>query len=239
MECSQFTAKAKKGIMRNVRKYGYICDYSGVSLEIKDITGPWHYNFSFPNKRDRDKVVLAAALFSVMKEELTKSEFRYYVLQLHDNRIKHTKIKRRPIINWNRLDQGACCICGQPKPSILSKYCSTCTKTARRMKLLRLPAKTKKAVWDYIRQYGYLCYYTGMELDQKDPHDPWYVSFDHYNPRDPKKIVITSYLVNEMKNDLTEKEFWFYIAQLANHFRKGTPVRKIKLKFWSRHYVPS
>ena len=55
----------------------------------------------------------------------------------------------------------------------------------------------------------------------------------------PKKVVITSFLVNDMKNELTEAEFWYYIAQLANHFRKGTPVKKRKLKYWSRQYEPS
>jgi len=239
MECTQLSLKAKKSIMSYVRKYGFTCDYSGVSLELKDFTGPWHYNFSYPNKRNRNNAVLAAALFSVMKEELTKPEFRYYILQLHDNKTKHTKIKKRPIIHWNRLGEGGCCICGQSKLSIQAKYCPTCSKTAFRMKVLRLPEKTRKAIWDYISKYGYVCYYTGMELDLKDPHSPWHLSFDHCNPRDPQKVVITSYLVNEMKNELTEAEFWYYIAQLANHFRKGTSVRKIKLKYWSRNYVPS
>jgi hypothetical protein len=231
--------KAKKCIRRYVRKYGFTCDYSGVSLELKDFTGPWHCNFSYPDKRNRDKVVLAAALFAFMKMGLLKPQFRYFVLQLHDNRTKHTKIKRRPIINWDRLVPNVCCICGQPKSSINTVYCADCSTVAHRMKMKKFPAKTRKAIWDYIRKYGYVCYYTGMELDLKDPHNPWYLTFDHWNPRDTKKIVITSFLVNVMKNDLTENEFWYYIAQLANHFRKGTPVKKKKLKYWARHYVPS
>jgi hypothetical protein len=239
MECSQLSPMAMKSIMRYVRKSGYTCDYSGVSLDLKDFASPWHYNFSYPDKGNPNKMVLAAALFTVMKMDLTKPEFRYYVLQLHDNRTKHTKIKKRPIIHWNRLSSGGCCICGQPKLSTQSVYCPTCFNTARRMRLLRLPAKTRQAIWDYIRKYGYVCYYTGMPLELKNWHDPWYCVFDHYNPRDSNKVVITSFLVNEMKNDLTEDEFWYYIAQLANHFRKGTPVRKKKLKYWSRHYVPS
>lgn len=239
MENLKLSPKAMKGIRRYVRKYGFTCDYSGVSLELKDFASPWHCNFSYPDKRDRNKAVLAAAVFSAMKIELTKPEFRYYVLQLHDNRTKHTKIKKRPIIHWNRLGSGDCCICGQPKFFTQSIYCPTCSNTAHRMKMLRLPAKTRQAIWNYIRKYGYVCYYTGMPLELKNRHDPWYLVFDHCNPRDPNKVVITSFLVNEMKNELTEDEFWYYIAQLANHFRKGTPVKKIKLKYWARHYVPS
>ncbi len=230
---------AKKCIRNYVRKYGFTCDYSGISLDLNDFASPWYCDFSLPDKRNRNKAVLAAALFSVMKAGLTKPEFRYYVLQLHDNRTKHTKIKKRPIIHWNHLTPGACYICGQPKISTHSPYCATCSRTAHRMKLLRLPPKTREAIWDHIRKYGYVCYYTGMPLELIDMHDPWYLVFDHCNPRDPNKVVITSFLVNDMKNDLTEVEFWYYIAQLADHFRKGTPVKKRKLKYWSRHYLPS
>ena len=239
LESTLLSPKAKKCVTKYVRKHGFTCDYSGVSLELKDFTGPWYYNLNFPDKRNQDYAVLAAALFSEMKMGLIFPQFRYYVLQLHDNRKKHIKIKKRPIINWNRLDPGSCCICGQHKLSVHAVYCPTCSPTAERMRTLRLPAKTREAIWDYIRKYGYVCYYTGLKLDLTNPHSPWYLSFDHCNPRDSRKVVITSFLVNEMKNDLTEKEFWYYIAQLANHFRKGTPVRKIKLKYWSRQYVPS
>ena len=230
--------KAKKGIRKYIRKYGFTCDYSGVSLDLKDFSSAWYFYLSCPDKRYRDKWVLAAALFKEMKKELTLPEFRYYVLQLHDNRTKHTKIKKRHIIHWNHLSPDGCIICGQPRKSVHTVYCPTCHYTAYRMDMLRLPAKTKKAIWDHIRKYGYVDYYTGMPLVLNNRHDPWYMTFDHYNPRYTDKVVITSFLVNEMKNDLTEDEFWYFIAQLANHFRYGTPVRKRKLKYWSRPYVP-
>jgi len=127
MECSNLSPKAKKVIRRYVRRNGFTCDLSGVSLELKDFASPWHYNFSYPDKRNPNKRVLVAALFAVMKEELIKAEFRYYVLQLHDNRTKHTKIKKRPIVHWNRLGSGGCCVCGQPKSSTQAIYCPTCS----------------------------------------------------------------------------------------------------------------
>jgi len=104
------------------------------------------------------------------------------------------------------------------------------------MKGARFPREAINGVWEYIRKYGFICYYTGMQLDLDDPKSPWYLVFDHWNPRDPRKIVITSALVNRMKSDLTEEEFWYFIRQLANHFRNGTVVRKRKLAFWSRPY---
>jgi hypothetical protein len=104
------------------------------------------------------------------------------------------------------------------------------------MKILRFPRETINAVLDYLHTYGFVCYYTGMPLDLDDPQSPWYLVFDHWIPRDPRKIVVTSALVNRMKGDLMEKEFWYFIKQLANYYRYGTPVRKIKLAYWSRPY---
>jgi hypothetical protein len=104
------------------------------------------------------------------------------------------------------------------------------------MKILRFPRKAMDDVWRYLRTYGFVCYYTGMPLELDDIKSPWYLVFDHWNPRDPRKIVVTSALVNMMKGDLTEDEFWYFIRQLANFYRKGSPVRKRKLKFWSRPY---
>lgn len=100
----------------------------------------------------------------------------------------------------------------------------------------KFPKKTSKAIWDYIRKNGYVCYYTGMRLDLEDPKSPWYLVFDHCTPQDPKKVVITSFLLNDMKSDLTENEFWYIIGQLADFRRKGTSVRKIKLKYFKRPY---
>ena len=226
--------KAKKCIRTYIRKNGFTCDYSGIILDLKDYSSPWYCVFSCPDKRNPDKMVLAAALFNAMKMELIKQQFRYYVLALHDNRTKHTKIKRRPIINWDRLKLRACCICGQAKSSNKSIYCPTCAHTAHRLKWLRLPAKTKKAIWDYIRQYGYVCYYTGIPLDFEDYRSAWYFTFEHVAPGESKKVVLASALLNEMKSDLSENEFWYYIKQLYNYKKNHTKIRKRKLVYWYR-----
>src|SRR5208283_5133932 len=113
-----------------------------------------------------------------------------------------------------------CPICGRPKRKG-HEYCPRCAKFGDRMKA-KFPKKTLKAIWDYVRKYGFVCYYTGMRLNMTDPHSPWYLVFDHCTPGDPRKVVITSFLVNDMKGDMTEKEFWCMIGQLALFFRKGT-----------------
>ena len=69
-----------------------------------------------------------------------------------------------------------------------------------------------------------------MENDQS----PWYGVFNYLTPGDPSKVVLTCALFNEMKSDLSIKEFWYYIGQLANYIRYGTKIRKKKLVYWYR-----
>ena len=104
-----------------------------------------------------------------------------------------------------------CCICGKPVFSNKSIYCQQCSAFEHRMRLRQYTAEAVKAIWDYVRKYGYVCYYTGRALNMTDPTSPWYCVFDHCTPHDPSKIVITCALVNEMKTDLNEKDFWYMI----------------------------
>ena len=176
-----------------------------------------------------------------MKSDLSEDEFWYYVFQLDDHRLKHTTFKKRKVIHWHRFlpaptAQRLCPVCGRPTSTRWHKYCPDCSKIAKRMIAEHFSPKAIEAVWDYIRKYGYVCYYTGMPLNLDDPKSPWYLCFDHWIPGDPRRIVITSRLVNGMKDDMTEKEFWYIIHQLANHRRKGTTVRKCKFDYWSRPY---
>jgi hypothetical protein len=101
----------------------------------------------------------------------------------------------------------------------------------------KFPPEIVNAIWDHVRKNGYRCYYTGMLSELDDDTSPWYCSFDHWRPGDPRKVVITLSLLNDMKSDMTEGEFWFFLGQLANFRRKGTKVRKIKLRYWSRPYA--
>jgi len=98
----------------------------------------------------------------------------------------------------------------------------------------RLTHATIQAVWDYIRKYGYVCYYTGIELDMSDPKSAWYGVLDHWIPGDNRKVLLTSALFNEMKSDLTEAEFWYYIGQFYHFKKNGTPIRKKTPVHWER-----
>jgi hypothetical protein len=235
-----FSPEARERFWAYIRKHGRRCSLSGVSLEIDDDTSPWFLVFSRLNPKDKSRILPVSALFNAMKSFLLKKEFWYYVLAVDDHRKKHLKVKRIPLVNWHGLnlskDSGVCDGCRQAPALKGRKYCAKCARIAYRMKRARFPREAIQGVWDYIRKYGFVCYYTGMELDLDDPKSPWYLVFDHWNPRDPRKIVITSAVLNIMKSDLTEDEFWYFISQLANFHRYGTAVRKRKLAYWLRPY---
>jgi hypothetical protein len=117
-----------------------------------------------------------------------------------------------------------CWACGEPVHRYNAKYCLRCAKFGRRMRTKHFPAETVKAIWEYIRQYGYVCYYTGLPLNLDNEKSPLYLVFDHWIPGDASKVVICCAFVNEMKSDMTQDEFEDTVCQLADHFRKGTPI---------------
>ena len=242
LDHEHFSVKAREGFWSYVSKHGRRCCLSGMFLEIDDDTSPWFLVFSRLNPGDNSKVVPASALFNEMKSFLLKKEFRYYVLALDDHRQKHLRVKKIPLAHWHGLNasmDNICAGCRQAAALKGRKYCARCSRLAYRMKRARFPRKAINGVWDYVRKYGFVCYYTGMPLDLDDLKSPWYLVFDHWIPRDPRKIVITSAVVNIMKSDLTEEEFWYFIRQLANFYRKGSAVRKRKLAYWCRPYRES
>jgi len=127
-----------------------------------------------------------------------------------------------------------CCVCDKTCV-LLSKYCPDCSRLYRRMRNKRFPRKAVKAIWDDVRKKkGYFCHYTGVELDTVNRRSPWYCVFDHYVPRNPGKIVLTSALVNAMKSDQTEEEFWDNVFQLADYKRKHKKFIKRPVIHWWR-----
>lgn len=79
------------------------------------------------------------------------------------------------------------------------------------------------------------CYYSGVPLVEDDPKDPRYVTFDHRTPRTEGDIVLAAAAINDMKSDMSEREFRFMVAQLAETFGGGGFEEKaFRLKFWKR-----
>ena len=113
------------------------------------------------------------------------------------------------------------------------KYCPTCALLLVRLRNNDISAKFRKAIWAYLRKHGFKCYYTGMPLEIDDITSPWYLVFGRQSTlENDRTIVITSALLNEMKSQLSEKGFWYYVLALDNHRRKHLKVKKIPLVNW-------
>jgi hypothetical protein len=188
-----------------------------------------------------------------MKTALSEREFWFYVEQLDDFKQKGKKIKKINLAYWRRhLPQAhgktlpgkkpiwphpkdkKCDICGRPVFILQSKYCLRCARFNKRMELKGFSPQVMEEIRQYLRTYGYVCFYTGLSLDMENDRSPWYGVFNFLTPGDPSRIVLTCALFNAMKSDLSIKEFWYYIRQLANYKRKLSKIRKKKLVYWYR-----
>ena len=128
-----------------------------------------------------------------------------------------------------------CCQCGKPVFSIRSIYCRECSYFSARMSNERFPPETREQLWSYVRRdKGYFCHYTKQKLDVFDYTSQWFLEFDHVIPHNPKEIVFASAWVNEMKADMTIKEFKGSVAQLYNYWFKGIKIKKKKFRYWYR-----
>ena len=85
--------------------------------------------------------------------------------------------------------------------------------------------KQMRRQWD--KKIGaFRCAYTGLPLttekDAEGRAGPTYATWEHRNPRSPKKaseVVLVGWLVNDMKTDLTEREFAKMVKALAARFQ--------------------
>ncbi|MBF0504516.1 MAG: hypothetical protein HQL14_05360 [Candidatus Omnitrophica bacterium] len=258
--CSVFTRrlqrlsrKAARAILRYVHKNGFICYYTRMPLEMFDTHSPWYCVFDHWIPHDPRKVVITSSLINDMKSDLSEDEFWYYVIALANNKLNHIKVREKTLKYWDRdyspkalypdgwegptygpVCNGRCHICGKRILGDHLRYCRPCAILAHRIHIEHVLPEVKIKLWAYIRKNGCVCYYTGMRLELDDPRSPWYCVFDHCNPHDPRKLVITSALINEMKSDLSESEFWYYIKALADYKLHGTRIRRKMLVFWYR-----
>lgn len=75
-----------------------------------------------------------------------------------------------------------------------------------------------KQAWD---GQAFRCYYTGSKLVEDNYKDPRYLTFDHLTPRHEGRIVVVASVINDMKSDMSDKEFRRMVLQLANYFKGG------------------
>jgi hypothetical protein len=127
-----------------------------------------------------------------------------------------------------------CVICGD-KSHPKSVYCPRCRQFMRfgQENLARRAAL--KAAWDPVRR-KFICYYTGVELDDFGLNNPWVVSFDHGIPGKKGDLVVAALWVSLMKIDLARDEFYAVIKELARCFETGDNFdeRVCAFLYWKR-----
>jgi len=253
MKSRRFPPDAEAAVWAYIRAYDYRCYYTKMLLEMDDIRSPWYCVFDHLKPLDPRTVVLTSALVNEIKSALSGDEFWFYVFQLDDFKREGKPIEKIRLAYWRRhlpinLEKGPfgkkpkwphpkdkkCDICGRPVFKIRSKYCLRCSHFNHRMELKGFPPEAVEKIREHLRTHGYVCQYTGISLDTENDRSPWYCVFDYANPGDPSSVVITCWLFAEMKTDLSIKEFWYYIRQLANYKRYGMKIRKKELHYWAR-----
>jgi hypothetical protein len=87
---------------------------------------------------------------------------------------------------------------------------------------------------------AFVCAYTGVPLDEKNPKSPWYLNFDHVIPGKKGDLAVCCALANDMKSDMTADEFTAVIRAFAVYRKTGVfPKEAIDLKYWIRMVRPS
>ncbi|MBA7651116.1 hypothetical protein ES703_58931 [subsurface metagenome] len=130
-----------------------------------------------------------------------------------------------------------CTICKMPihHPQVL--YCKRCGKVVGRVDTRRkhdreARIKALRKSWD---GEAFRCNYTGIKLVEDNHRDPRYITFDHRTPRREDDIVIVAQAINDMKSDMSDKEFRRMVLQLANRFSGGEfNPKAFNLKYWTR-----
>jgi len=80
-----------------------------------------------------------------------------------------------------------------------------------------------RALKDSRKQNGFFCHYSGVKLVEDDPRSSRYLTFDHRTPKREDDIVVCAALINDMKSDMDENEFWNMVAKLLDYHLKQSP----------------
>jgi hypothetical protein len=125
-----------------------------------------------------------------------------------------------------------CHIC-EKKVQHHTKFCPRCRVHAHTRREQAARTRALKAAWNKKRN-GFICYYTGVKLEEKDRSSPWYISFDHRTPRKKGDLVVCARWVNSMKTEFSEAEFRAIIIELARCRAAGDEFNMsvAKFEFW-------
>lgn len=227
---------------------GFLCRYTGQKLEEYDTSSPWYITYDHVIPRStRGGFVACAYWVNNMKTDLCDDELWAVVMEF-DRHVKGAPFNR-DIVKFEHWTRHAfreralrasgperyykvdhCDICGAP-PVKNAKYCARCKR-----RWLHFPGRVRamKAAW-CPEKNGFLDHYLGVVVDEENPDSPYYIVFDHRIPRKKGDLHVASMLVNAMKGDMSEDEFYRIMNELARH-REGKPFDRdvIKFEYWKR-----
>jgi len=238
---------------------GFRDHWSGVLLDGKDRTDPFHMGFDHYYPVRTSRLVVCSELSNFMKTELGPDEFPLAVEELtahHAGRpfdrdfIGFEYWKRRslsPPEPGRRLRRGEltkvlveeCIVCGRP-PRRWSYCCERCRRFVYWRGYDRHQhARAMKESWSPDED-GFLCYYTGARVVDDDPRSPWYLTFDHRVPGEAETIVVAASWVNAMKTALSEEEFWAVVGEYDRYLREGGEFDRdvAEFRYWRRKGRP-
>ena len=127
------------------------------------------------------------------------------------------------------------CRCELNNPQAL--YCTRCKRIVGRVDTRRkhnrqARIRALRRSWD---GESFRWFYTGIKLVEDNHKDPRYLTFDHRIPRQEDDIVIVASAINDMKTDMSDREFRKMVLQWANKLSGGEfDARAFKLKYWKR-----
>ena len=129
-----------------------------------------------------------------------------------------------------------CAVCASPRHR-LARLCKRCKRLVDRVDIRRKADREARirALFDAWRDGGFHCHYTGIQLDESDRTAPRYLTFDHRTPRQENDVVVAAAVINDMKSDLAEDEFWAVVRELATKRAGGHfDARVLDLRRWKR-----
>jgi hypothetical protein len=235
----------------------FLCQLCHLPIDLVDQSSYKWREFDHITPIKTSELQFLWAVFNQMKFELSDEEFKTLIIQLRDgwlgipfdrskvkfeywsrNKTKPALLKKAlgPIedLRFGEKPTERCIICGDPShPS--SVYCPRCRMFFRTDHECLERRKALKAAWDPVRR-KFICFYTGVELDDADFEGPWSVSFDHGVPGKKGDLVVAALWVSLMKVDLARDEFYAVIKELARVIETGDNFdeRVCRFLYWKR-----
>jgi hypothetical protein len=127
-----------------------------------------------------------------------------------------------------------CIICGD-KSHPNSVYCPRCRLFFRGGHENLAKWAALQVAWDPVR-WKFICFYTGVELDEADINGPWSVSFDRATPGKKGDLVVAALWFTMIKIYLAREEFYAVIKELARVIETGDNFdeRVCRFLYWKR-----